>query len=68
MASVRAELRRWYGIDLQVDSAFAAQHLSTTFDGDSADQVLQVIAMTLGAEVSRRGNTAIIKPAPARAR
>ena len=67
LAAVRAELRRWYGIDLQVDSSFASQHLSMTFDGEPADRVLEVIALSLGAEVTRQGNSAIIKPA-ARAR
>jgi len=64
VSSVRAELRRWYGIDLVVDSTFAARHLSMTFDGETADRVLEVIALSLGAEVQRQGNTAVIKPAP----
>lgn len=68
VATVRAELRRWYGIDLQMDSSFASSHLSMTFDGESADRVLEVIALSLGAEVSRQGNTATIRPGPARAR
>jgi transmembrane sensor len=65
---VRAELRRWYGIDLQVDSTFASRHLSMTFDGDSVDRVLQVIALSLGAEVGRQGDTAHITPVATRPR
>jgi transmembrane sensor len=68
VSTVRAELRRWYGIDVQIDSSFAASHLTMTFDGDSADTVLDVIARTLGAQVTRQGNTATIKPAAARSR
>jgi len=68
VSSVRSELRRWYGIDLVIDSSFAARHLSMTFDGESADRVLEVIALSLGAEVQRQGNTAIIKPATPRPR
>lgn len=68
VATVRAELRRWYGIDLQLDSSFASRHLSMTFDGESADRVLEVIALSLGAEVSRQGNTAVIRPGALRAR
>ena len=68
MATVRAELRRWYGIDLVVDSTFAVRHLSMTFDGDSADRVLEVIAISLGGKVERQGNTAVIKPASPRPR
>lgn len=59
---IRGELHRWYGIDLEVDAAFASRHLSMTFDGESADRVLGVIALSLGAEVERHGNTAIIRP------
>jgi transmembrane sensor len=66
--TVRAEVRRWYGIDLQIDSSFASRHLSMTFDGESAGRVLDVIALSLGAEVSRQGNTAVIKPGSARTR
>ena len=68
LSSVRSEMRRWYGIDLVIDSAFAARHVSMTFDGESADRVLQVIALSLGAEVQRQGSTAVIKPASPRAR
>lgn len=65
---VRSELRRWYGIDLAIDSSFASRHLSMTFDGESADRVLEVIALSLGAEVQRQGSTAVIKPGSPRAR
>ena len=64
ISTVRTEVRRWYGIDVQFDSSFAGSHLSTTFNGnESADDVLRVIRLTLGAEVARQGNTATIKPA-----
>jgi len=68
VSSVQSELRRWYGIDLVIDSAFVGRHLSMTFDGESADRVLEVIALSLGAEVQRQGNTAVIKPASPRPR
>jgi len=68
VTAVRTELRRWYGIDLQVDSSLASRHLSMTFDGESADRVLEVIALSLGAEVTRQGNTAVVKPGSARSR
>jgi len=68
VSTVRSELRRWYGINLAIDSSFASRHLSMTFDGDNADRVLEVIALSLGAEVERQGNTAIIKPASPRAK
>jgi len=68
VSSVQSELRRWYGIDLVIDSSFAARHLSMTFDGESADRVLDVIALSLGAKVERQGDTAVIKPAAPRPR
>jgi transmembrane sensor len=68
ISTVRTEVRRWYGIDLQIDSSLASRHLSMTFDGESADRVLEVIGLSLGADVQRQGNTAIIKPAVPRAR
>jgi transmembrane sensor len=69
ISTIRTEVRRWYGIDMQFDSSFAGSHLSTTFTGnESADDVLRVIRLSLGAEVTRQGNTATIKPAAARSR
>jgi len=68
IATVRAELRRWYGIDLQIDSSLASSHLTMTVDGESTDRVLETIALSLGAQVSRQGSVAVIKPGPARAR
>jgi transmembrane sensor len=68
VGTVRTELRRWYGIDLQIDSSFDERHLSMTFDGESADRVLEVIALSLGAEVTKQGNVAVIKPGSARSR
>jgi transmembrane sensor len=68
VGTVRTELQRWYGIDLQIDSSFASRHLSMTFEGESADRVLEVIGLSLGAEVTRQGNTAFIKPGAVRSR
>jgi transmembrane sensor len=68
VGTVRAELQRWYGIDLQIDSSFASRHLSMTFEGESVDRVLEVIGLSLGAEVTRQGNTASLKPGAARSR
>jgi transmembrane sensor len=65
---VRAELRRWYGIDLQVDSTYLPRHLSMTFDGESVDRVLEVIALSLGAEVVRQDSVAVMRPATPRTR
>jgi len=59
---VRTELRRWYGVDLQVtDPSLAGQHINAEFAGEPIDQVLRTIALSLGAEVERQGDTAILR-------
>jgi transmembrane sensor len=68
IADVRSELRRWYGVDLVVDSSFASRHLSVTFDGETPDRALEIIALSLGGQVQRQGNTATITPASPRSR
>ena len=68
VSTVSAELRRWYGIDIRIDSSFSSRHLTMTVEGDSIDRVLETLALSLGAEVERQGNTAVIKPIPARSR
>lgn len=59
---VRTELRRWYGVDLQIaDASLAGRHLNAEFAGEPLDQVLRTIALALGADVERRGDTAIVR-------
>jgi transmembrane sensor len=65
LARVGADLRRWYGIELLIaDSELAGRHLTASFAGESARQVLHVIALTLGVRIERRGregaDTAVI--------
>lgn len=56
MAQVAADLRRWYGIELRVDSTLAAARLSTTFDRNSAaSDVGRVIAATIGGGLREEG-------------
>ncbi|WP_411278958.1 FecR family protein [Gemmatimonas sp.] len=63
LAEVQADLRRWYGIELLVaDAALAQRTLTASFRGDSAAQVVQVIALALGAEVVQRGDTILLQP------
>jgi transmembrane sensor len=61
---VRDELRRWYGLELRVandvGTAVAGRHLTASFDGRSADQVLRVLGLALGARVERRGDTVFV--------
>ncbi|WP_337169730.1 FecR domain-containing protein [Gemmatimonas aurantiaca] len=63
IGEVQADLQRWYGVDLQItDSALARRTLTASFKGDSAAQVLRLIALALGAEVVQRGDTVWLQP------
>ena len=62
MDRVQTELRRWYGVDLQLaDSALRSRRITATFDGDPVDRVLQVIALALGAQMERRDSVAVLR-------
>jgi transmembrane sensor len=55
-------MRKWYGIELQVpDRALASRHITASFAGESPERVLEVIRLALGAEIERRGDTAIVR-------
>lgn len=61
---VRASMRSWYGIDLRVaDPSLASRHITATFRGEPVDRVLDVLGLVLGADIERRGDTAIVRPA-----
>lgn len=63
IAEVSSDLRRWYGVVLRVeDSALARRHLTMTLAGDPVDRVLRMIGLQLGAEVERRGDSAMVRP------
>ncbi len=63
LAEVQADVRRWYGIELQVvDAVLAQRTLTASFRSDSAAQVIRVIALALGAEVVQRGDTILLQP------
>lgn len=67
LGRVRADLRRWYGIELDIaDSGSAGRHLTASFAGESAQQVLAVIALALGVTIERRGggDTAVVHATP----
>jgi transmembrane sensor len=61
LSRVANELRRWYGVTLRVnDSALLSTPVSTSFAGEPADRVLDIIGLTLGARVQRQGDTATL--------
>jgi len=61
LSRVRSDLRRWYGVELRVDSTLASRHLTASFAGEPVGQVLDVIALALGARLERRGDTAFVR-------
>jgi transmembrane sensor len=61
---VKASMRRWYGLDIRFeDPSLANRHITATFNGESPDRVLDVLGLVLGAEVERRGDTAVVRSA-----
>jgi len=65
MNEVVASMRRWYGIQLRVsDPSLLDKHITATFTGEPPERVLEVLRLVLGADIERRGDTAIVRPAP----
>ena len=62
ISQVAASMRKWYGIELRVaDKALNNRHLTATFAGESPERVLETIRLALGADIERRGDTAIVR-------
>jgi transmembrane sensor len=69
LAQVRADLRRWYGIELRpADSTIADKHVTTTFAGEPPQRVLELLALILGANVELHGDTAVLRARSANVR
>lgn len=72
LTRVTGEIRRWYGVQIQVaDTALLNRHITTSFNGDDPiDQVLKVLGLMLDASVEHTGDHAMLtpihRPAPAR--
>lgn len=61
LTRVAGEIHRWYGVTLHVaDSSLLNRHVTTTISGEPIDQVLKILALTLGARVDRHGDSAIV--------
>ena len=62
ISRVKVELHRWYGIELAVpDSALASRHVTASFGLEPGKQVVEILAMTLGATVEQHGDTMVLK-------
>jgi len=61
MAEVSESFRRWYGIHLRLaDASIAKRHLTATLSGETPETALEIVGLSLGARVERRGDTAIV--------
>lgn len=62
---VTADLRRWYGVELLVDSSLAAKTVTASFDRESITDVGRMIAAVLGGGLREEGVTLrIVAPPP----
>jgi transmembrane sensor len=63
LSTVRDDLQRWYGLDLQLDdSTIAARRLTATFERQDADQLLHTLGLALGMSVQRTGAVVTLRP------
>lgn len=63
METIAERLRARYDVSIVVDEAVASEPVTGTFDREqSAEQVLDVLAATLGAEVQQQGTTYRVVP------
>ena len=64
ISQVASSLRKWYGIEMKVaDRTLENRHLTATFTGETPERVLEVIRLALGADIERRGDTAVVRSA-----
>jgi transmembrane sensor len=62
---VTADLRRWFGVELKVDSSLASKTVTATFDRASTTDVGRMIAAMLGGGLREDGDTLrIVAPPP----
>ncbi|MDQ2665566.1 MAG: FecR domain-containing protein [Gemmatimonadota bacterium] len=56
VAQVTADLRRWYGVEVRVDSSLAKRPVTASFDrGLSAADVARIVAATIGGTLREEG-------------
>ena len=61
LSRVAAEMERWYGLQVRVaDSTMLDRKVTTSFEGESVDKALQILELTIGAKISRVGDSIII--------
>ncbi len=62
LREVQADFRRWFGIELETaDAALGSRRLTASLRADSAGQALRIIATALGAEMTQKGDTVVLR-------
>lgn len=62
MRELRADLQRWYGVELRVtDSSLQRRHFTGSFAGEPVSRIANVIALALGARAELRGDTILLR-------
>lgn len=62
LREVQADLRRWFGIELETaDAALGDRTLTASLRADSASQALRIIAAALGAEMTQKADTVVLR-------
>ena len=63
VAEVASVIHRWYGIKLKMtDSSMMSRRITATFNGETPAEMLEVLGLVLGAEIDRRGDSAVVSP------
>lgn len=61
MAEVTESFRRWYGVHLRLaDASIGKRRLTATFSNETSEAALEIIGLSLGGTIERRGDTAIV--------
>ena len=62
LREVQADLRRWFGIELETaDASLGNRTLTASLRADSAGQALRIIATALGAVMTQKGDTVVLR-------
>ena len=62
LLAVASALERWYGVTVQVDPRLSARTLTSSFQGESLAEVLEVIRLALDAPVQQTNGVVMIGP------
>jgi ferric-dicitrate binding protein FerR (iron transport regulator) len=61
LSRVTAGMERWYGVKIHVaDAALLDRRITTSFEGESIDRALQILELTLGANITRDGDSVVV--------